>query len=492
MYTFSIKSKVLILLLILTIIMIVGMALNIQSGFNQGFFNYRKAVDNQFNKSLVKTLEKYFFENNNWDELEYNRKLWHELVNISSVEPIQQHRLRLPPAQKIHFKSNDNETKSRRNPDSFGPRRNLKDHNRPRLLPPVAIFNINKEYITGMNRLNQDDLIYHEIKNKDSIVGYLGTEKNNQHYRVQDELFVKNITSMLFKVGLIMVAFALLITFPIATYFTKIINQISHATQKISAGDFSTRIHSDRKDELGVLVKNVNSLAKSLELSAKSQKTMIADIAHELRTPIAVIVGEIEAIQDGIHIADVKTLNLLHTQISSLKNLVNDLYKLSESDRGALKYKMKEMDLVELVNQCLKSFDLMFEQKQISCKINKLPKTCKIIGDYYRLNQLFNNLLKNSVTYTDKGGTVQLSVNQLQSTIQISLEDSSPSLNKEQLNKIFKRWYRAEKSRNKNLGGSGLGLAICKEIVKAHDGTINAKQSSLGGVEIIINLPIKV
>ena len=502
----SIKIKVLLLLLLMTIMMIVGMALNMQYGFKQGFFNYRKSVDDQFNKSLVNTVETYFQENANWDKLDNNTKLWHELLNLSSIEP-QRLKRSGPPPRRLN-KPNDNHSKGRNhkrhprrhNPNEFGqgrktnngPRGQEGEPFRLRILPPIVLLNRQKQFIVGMPNMKESDMTYHEIKFNNNVVGYIGIEINNHEFRKQDELFVKNIKSMLIKIGLIMVVLAIFIAFPVARYFTLLINKITDATQKMASGDYTTRIVSERKDELGVLANNFNLLAQSLESSAVSQKTMIADIAHELRTPISVIVGEIEAIQDGIHEADAQALSLLHSQISSLKNLVSDLHDLSESDKGSLKYKMQQIDIVALVKQNYQNYQLKFEQKNIKFNLQSTNKPCIIIGDINRLNQLFNNLLNNTAAYTDEGGKVEISVKCQTFNVQISINDSSPGISNEQLSKIFERLYRVEKSRNKNSGGSGLGLAICKEIINAHNGTISAKHSNFGGVEMIINLPIKV
>ena len=502
MVNLSIKIKVLLLLLLMTIVMIVGMALNMQYGFKKGFFNYRKSVDDQFNKSLVNTLENYYQENTSWDGLANNKQLWHELLNLSSVEPMRYLKQRTPSTRHRNQSKIKKDAGNRRyNPEGFeridkkqdiSQKRHEGKKFRHKLLPPIALLNAEKEYLVGIKEWYKTKSTYHKIYSNSKVVGYISTEVNLHEYRKQDELFVKNIKSMLIKTGLLMVVFATFIAFPIARYFTKLINKINQATQQIAGGDYSTRIISIRKDELGLLVNNVNMLAKSLQASAVSQNTMIADIAHELRTPISVIVGEIEAIQDGIHKADEQAMSLLHSQISSLKNLVNDLYDLSESDRGSLKYKMEKIDIAALVEQNYKNHLLNFEKKNIKYTLKNISNICHIYGDINRLNQLFNNLLSNSVAYTDAGGKVEISVIHMTDNIQITIKDSSPGLSGKELKSVFKRWYRVEKSRNKNTGGSGLGLSICREIINAHDGSIVAKQSSLGGVEMIINLPIKV
>ncbi|MBL4659927.1 MAG: HAMP domain-containing protein [Alcanivoracaceae bacterium] len=479
MIKLSIKIKVLIILLLLTTIMIVSMALNMQNGFNKGFFNYRKAIDNQFHNNLVSTLQGYYAEKGNWQELRQNRRLWNDLINQSTVDVDNSQRHRLTPESKP---LNGKKSSSKRN--SF-----RKKLHRMRMLPPISLFDQNKDIIIGKVSWQDENLYYKKIVNQHKLIGYLGILKNNTLHDKQDQIFIKNIKSMLLNLGIIMIVFAIVITFPIAKYFTSLINQLTIATQKIAKGDYSIRIKSERNDELGHLAKNFNLLAKTLESNAKSQKTIMADIAHELRTPIAVIIGEIEAIQDGIHPADESTLNLLHTQISSLISLVDDLHDLSESDLGSLKYKMEKFDVLALIEECYQAYQLKFTQKNIHLEILSSKRQCTIIGDSNRLKQMFNNLLSNSVHYTSAGGKAQIALTCTDKQVQIVIKDSTPGLKPEQLDKIFDRWYRGEKSRNRNSGGSGLGLAICQKIIAAHSGHIEAKQSSYGGVEITIKLP---
>jgi len=466
--------------------MIVGMALSMHSGFNKGFVNYRKALDKQFNDNLVLTLEQYYEENGNWDELRDNKRLWRDLINESSVELLNDGHFRQPPPPRQHQRPPGNETKRKLNNKG---RSHPNQRFRKQQLPPISLLDINKELLIGMRIRKDDKILFTPIKFNSKDVGYLGlSQSKNVHFK-QDRIFANSIKNMLFKLGLLMILISIIITFPIANYFTRLVNKITQATKKVASGDFSTRIKTDRKDELGELVTNFNLLAKSLESNSESQKRIIADVAHELRTPISVIMGEIEAIQDGIHDANENTLNLLHSQISSLKNLVNDLYDLSESDLGSLKYKMLKVDINSLINQSYQNHQLRFEKKHISLHIDLPVKPCYVLGDSNRLNQLFNNILSNSVHYTDKGGVSEIKIQSTDNCIEIKISDSAPGLKPDQLEKIFDRLYRADKSRNKNTGGSGLGLSICKEIVNAHNGLINASISHLGGIEIFIQLP---
>jgi len=217
----------------------------------------------------------------------------------------------------------------------------------------------------------------------------------------------------------------------------------------------------------------------------------IADISHELRTPIAILRGEIEAIIDGIRQADDKSMESLHQEVLQLNRLVDDLYELSLSDLGALNYRKTEVDVCEVIDSVIEHFEESFRQKHIQIKsnINK-HKSILFNADPDRLHQLLSNLLKNSLSYTNPQGLLEIDIQESDSQFTINLKDSAPGVLTEDLPKLFDRLYRAESSRNRATGGAGLGMAIVKNIVEAHQGTVSALSSPLGGLWIKINFPL--
>ncbi|MCF6301111.1 MAG: ATP-binding protein [Proteobacteria bacterium] len=470
----TIKLKVLLVLLLFTIVVVISMAVTLHYGFDRGFIKYRQSIENKFNTKLVKALENHYKESESWGRLRSNHALWKEIV-FSSLELADYNKNTAKPTN--HNKKHQHKKKKRTKQQLHY------------ILPNTSVFDKYKKVVIGPKKHIGQKRKYIKIYSDGQYVGFLAVVKNDKIYDELDNQFGENIERMLIKMAALMLLTALLITLPIAKYFSKTVKKITAATQKVAAGDFSVRIDSKRKDELGQLAKNFNHLAKTLESNAQTQKTMMADIAHELRTPVSVILGEIEAIQDGVHQADEKRFGLLHSQISSLKNLINDLHQLSQSDLGGLKYKLEKTDLNDLLEQSYQSFKLKFEQKNMVFKWQPAEKPCFIMGDKNRLNQLFNNLLDNSVRYTEQGGETSITLEKTDQLCRITICDSKPGLSQKQLEKIFDRLYRAEGSRNKKTGGAGLGLSICKKIVEAHSGKIFAQQASLGGVKIVVELP---
>lgn len=161
------------------------------------------------------------------------------------------------------------------------------------------------------------------------------------------------------------------------------------------------------------------------------------------------------------------------------------------SDQGALSYRKVLLDPLPLLQEDLAAFMPDFNNKRISVKwINHLPKPLLINADSGRLSQLFRNLLTNSLNHTDKGGQMEIMIERVENRLVIELADSSPGVSQQDIAHLFERFYRVDSSRNRHLGGAGLGLAICSNIVKAHDGTLKAFHSALGGLAIRISLPV--
>ncbi|KFB98416.1 sensory histidine kinase [Trabulsiella guamensis ATCC 49490] len=283
---------------------------------------------------------------------------------------------------------------------------------------------------------------------------------------------------------------AALATFPLARGLLAPVKRLVEGTHQLAAGNFSTRVTATGADELGKLAQDFNQLASTLERNQQMRRDFMADISHELRTPLAVLRGELEAIQDGVRQFTPDSVASLQAEVATLTKLVEDLHQLSMSDEGALAYQKATVDVVMLLEMAAGAFRERFASRGLSIAFS-LPETITVFGDRDRLMQLFNNLLENSLRYTDSGGKLLISAVTGNHTVTIDFADSAPGVTDEQLNLLCERFYRTEGSRNRASGGSGLGLAICMNIVEAHGGTLNATHSPFGGVSIKVELPLE-
>jgi two-component system sensor histidine kinase BaeS len=230
-------------------------------------------------------------------------------------------------------------------------------------------------------------------------------------------------------------------------------------------------------------------MAQTLEEYERLRRQWISDIAHELRTPLSVLRGEIEALKDGVRQVNRETLDSLYSEARYLSKIVNDLHELSLADTGALAIKKVPIDPVLILNETLGRFKQRFAEQRITI-LNKLenrpPMT--IIGDGDRLQQLFSNLLENTLRYADAPGTLKLGQERTENRLTLFLEDSGPGVPEEALDRLFDRLFRVDRSRSRTLGGSGLGLSICKSIAKALGGEIRAVNANSGGLRIEVEL----
>jgi len=249
------------------------------------------------------------------------------------------------------------------------------------------------------------------------------------------------------------------------------------------------RVPVDSGDELGRLATNFNALALALENTARARRQWVADISHELRTPLTFLRSQVEAILDGVRTQNTVSMTSLHNEIMRLQRLVDDLYQLAMSDVGSHTYHKEEVDLAAIVEEAVSTFRPAFASKGIVLDGQGTPEEARLLGDPDRLRQLFTNILENSLKYTNPAGEVRVRLADSHGVITFDVEDSAPGVQEEDRARLFDRLFRVESSRSRASGGAGLGLAICKNIVEAHDGSIEARASALGGVWIHGELP---
>lgn len=291
--------------------------------------------------------------------------------------------------------------------------------------------------------------------------------------------------------GVAILAIALLLAFALARWLLTPVRELAAGTQALAAGDYGRRIGDQRRDELGALASDFNHLARTLEQHRQARRRWGADIAHELRTPLSILRGEIQALQDGVRSATPAAFQSLHAECERMGSLIEDLYLLSLADAGALEYRFETLDPGELVRESLENHAPILAAAGLALETD-IEAVPSIRADGRRIGQLIDNLMTNTRRYTDAPGRVRVSLHRRADQVVLSIEDSAPGVPEESLELLFERLYRVEASRNRAAGGAGLGLAICRAIVTAHDGTIEAQASELGGVRIAIHFPVQV
>jgi len=258
----------------------------------------------------------------------------------------------------------------------------------------------------------------------------------------------------------------------------------------ISRGYYGSRIEEKSgTKEIAQLTETINNLAETLENQENLRKRLTADVAHELRTPLATLQSHIEAMIDGIWEPDAERLKSCHEEIMRISRLVGDLEKLAKYESENLVLIKTDFDISELIRHIMKNFENNFANKGIEIKFTGRKEV--VTADRDKISQVIVNLLSNALKYTQNAGTVQVTVNGTHDAVEIKVKDTGIGIPPEDLPHIFERFYRADKSRNRLTGGAGIGLTITKAIIDAHGGSINVTSRVGEGTEFIVSLPKK-
>ncbi|KPD16622.1 histidine kinase [Burkholderia sp. ST111] len=323
------------------------------------------------------------------------------------------------------------------------------------------------------------------------VVGWLAVNGPDTLSDAADIAFQAQQKRATWEIAGVAIVLAALVALVLARIVLAPVKRLMNATHRLAGGDYTARVPAGRRDELGRLAGDFNVLADSLQKTERSRRDFIADISHELRTPLAVLRGELEAIEDGVHVFNRDSLTSLQTEVNMLNKLIEDLYELSLSDVGALSYRKTPTHVGQLARASIEAMRESFKAKRIELDLTCMPDVADtaFAVDPARFVQLLKNLLLNSLRYTDPDGQVRVSLSQSAGGWQLDVQDSLPGVPEAALAHLFDRFYRVDESRSRQNGGAGLGLSLCHAIVTAHGGTIGAKASPLGGVWITARFP---
>jgi len=321
-----------------------------------------------------------------------------------------------------------------------------------------------------------------------AVVGYLGAVPRRERIESLQRVIAEQQRWQFGAIALGMLGASLLLGAGLAHWLTRRVRAIAHGADALRRGDYAVRVPDAGADELGHLARDFNALAATLAATRRARSQWIADIAHELRTPLAVLRGEIEALQDGVRPLGAASLGSLAQEAGHLGRLVDDLHTLSLADVGALTYHREPLDLAELADEAIAVQRRTLDQKGLALELH-LERGATVLADETRLAQVFGNLLQNTLRYTDSPGRLAVTVRRAGDRVVLDWQDSSPGVAAEDLPRLTDRLFRVDASRSRAGGGSGLGLAIVKAIVEAHGGTLVARASRLGGLALELAFP---
>ncbi len=266
------------------------------------------------------------------------------------------------------------------------------------------------------------------------------------------------------------------------------LDELFNASERVAKGDYSVRVQEKGPPEVHSLMRSFNSMAERLQVSDQQRRDMLADISHELRTPITVIQGNVEGMLDGVYPADNARLNSIIEETQILSRLVDDLRTLALAESGALHLKREPANLAALIREAVSSFEMQAKERGISFELS-LAEQDEVDVDPQRVREILTNLLSNALRYTPPGGQVYVRSAQASGhgmkMVTISIEDTGPGIEIHVLPHVFDRFYKSSDS-----GGMGLGLSIAKYLVEAHQGRIWAESEVGKGTTISFTLPV--
>jgi two-component system sensor histidine kinase BaeS len=297
----------------------------------------------------------------------------------------------------------------------------------------------------------------------------------------KESIFIKRSNRFLLFSLFALGGLAIVLSIIFSRKLTNPIKRLVSAAKAISEGNLKSRVKISDKDEIGKLSETFNLMAKNLEVQESFRKKLISNVAHELRTPIAAMRGEIEGMMDGLIITDKEQLRSLHEETGRLKNILDGIDELSQAQASSLSLRKQHIELNPFLKNIIERFNKLFLDKDIALEFQ--CDNSPINADPDKLSQIVINLLSNALKATDKNGSVRLAAGKKDSEVFIEVTDTGRGIKKEDIPFIFERFYKALP------GGLGLGLAIVKELVDAHDGRIKVKSEYGKGASFTVYIP---
>lgn len=322
---------------------------------------------------------------------------------------------------------------------------------------------------------------------------YMAHPSMHSSMHLPQEQLMSSIHDSLAWVGAFILLVGLAASYLLARRVTDPLRKLSAAAEQIGAGSYDTPILEQNGDEVGQLADSLRSMAKSLKANQVMRQRLFADIAHELKTPLAVIHGNLEGMIEDVVSCDKEQLSSLLEETIHLKRLINDLRDLSLAEVGQLRIERQETNINQLAEHAASLLRPLAEKKKIQLLLDtaEIPES---FVDPARIIQVLYNLLTNAIRYTPREGKINISTQIMlrngQECIAICVEDNGPGIPAEDLPFVFDHFFRVDSSRDRRSGGTGIGLAIVKQLVEIHEGQVTAESKIGEGCRFCIYLPI--
>ncbi len=320
--------------------------------------------------------------------------------------------------------------------------------------------------------------------------GQIHSGVTNEAVALQEQ-FQSVVQQALLISGFAALTAAVLVSLFVSRRIVEPIQTLSNASRRLAQGLYRERVYLQADDEIAQLAQSVNQLAEVLDQTERRRLALLADVTHELRTPLATIGGYMEGLVDGVVSANSATFNLILRETRRLQRLIEDLELLSRVEAGQLPVVARAIDLRPVLEAQIAQFEPLFSSNQVTLSLDVPEQLPQVWADPDRVAQVLINILANAYRYTPAGGQVTVQVSTDDHEVRVAVIDSGIGIAAEHLPHLFERFYRVDKSRARNSGGSGIGLAIARHLIYAQGGEIWAESDGIGkGARFIFTLPL--
>jgi two-component system sensor histidine kinase BaeS len=491
----KIQNKFFLILFTFSLFLVTILALLIQWSISKGMAEYVNTKEMHALKPLVAELAVEYQKNNDWSTIagksrKFSVLVYSKLKGSGFLQPAPD--FRRPPTDfresRMEFDAPPPDLERSENG------RTAPEHEKPEHREDAwyGVLDSNETLIVG-HYYNKSEFNNSAIVVDNIIVGFLTVPKKDQVMDGYELDFIEQQESYLWIFTLITLFLVALVTLPLARHVLAPINRITQGMHQLTQGKYQQKISLQRKDELGELIRDFNELALTLDENESARKRWLANISHELRTPVAILRGELEAMLDNVRPLSKKNIESSNDEVKHLQYLIDDLHQLTSADIGGMHYRKKPEDLNAWLDSEVNKYNGYLADAGITLEMAIGNVQAVVFADRSRLCQLFENLINNCVKYSQaKLVKISSEIDDTKNTplLIVKVEDNGVGVAEQHLGNLFEYLYRVDDSRNRKTGGTGLGLSICAHIVAAHQGNISAEHSPLGELAIIIELPL--
>lgn len=325
------------------------------------------------------------------------------------------------------------------------------------------------------------------------IIGYLIVKGQRSFQSEEISPLIRSLRTAVLRSGLIAGILAFIIAIVISNRLIKPVKLLTQAAESLAHGKLTTRVAIKGRDEIAHLGDSFNIMAENLESAEARKKALTADIAHELRSPLAVQKAQLEAMQDGIVPINQESLQTVVDQTNFLTRLVDDLRILALVDAGEIRLQLENIDLIKICSQVVERFTPQAGQQQIQLELINTSSLNEVIinADADRIMQILGNLITNALHHTGKEGKIEVEINKNLNQAMVIVKDNGCGIPEEDIPHLFERFFKSDKSRNRDKSGStGLGLSIARNLARVHGGDLTAQNNTDRGAKFIFTIPL--